>query len=53
MLKAVAVLFLVLKGEVLMSFGTKMGEFLTSSNTFNADLIFGSKKKIPITFDTF
>lgn len=36
-----------------MSFGTEMGEFLTSSNTFNADLIFGNKKKIPITFDTF
>jgi hypothetical protein len=53
MFKAVAVLFLVLKGEVLMSFGTDMGELLTSSNTFNADLIFGSNKKIPITFDTF
>ncbi|MDT9631217.1 hypothetical protein F6S08_08215 [Pseudomonas sp. JV449] len=53
MFKAVAVFLLVLKGEVLMSFGTEMGEFLTSSNTFNADLIFGNKKKIPITFDTF
>jgi hypothetical protein len=46
-------IFLVLKGEVLMSFGTDIGELLTSSNTFNADLIFGSNKKIPITFDTF
>jgi len=36
-----------------MSFGTEMGESLTSSNTLNADLIFGNKKKIPITFDTF
>jgi len=53
MFKVVAVFLLVLKGEVLMSCGTEMGEFLTSSNTFNADLIFGNKKKIPITFDTF
>jgi len=53
MFKVVAVFLMVLKGEVLMSFGTEMGESLTSSNTFNADLIFGNKKKIPITFDTF
>lgn len=53
MFKVVAVFLMVLKGEALMSFGTEMGGLLTSSNVFNADLIYRSKKKIPITFDTF
>lgn len=36
-----------------MSFGTEMGQFLTSSNVFKADLIIGGKKKIPLVFDIF
>lgn len=36
-----------------MSFGTEMGQFLTSSNVFKANLIIGGKKKIPLVFDIF
>lgn len=49
MFKVVAVFLMVLKGEVLMSFGTEMGGLLTSSDEFKADLI----TTVSINFDAF